>query len=231
MTGPVAPVVDAPSAPQETLALLNESAPSGTATGQQSPVASTPSEKPKRKGGFPKGAKRGPGGKKIAGDAPSETTHKVYDGTIAENQGAPPPGAQRVGGPALAMADPALVDACKPHVKNLVKAITGLLARLTGNASMRATDEEAELLAETGAPLMVLHMPDVAQASPEAAFGAAVLNYAVPRLGAFSGTPDVASTGASSPPPPPPPPSPAPAPSETAVVVSPLMPTGAWSQP
>jgi hypothetical protein len=123
------------------------------------------------------------------------------------------------------MADPALVDACKPHVKNLVKAITGLLARLTGNASMRATDEEAELLAETGAPLMVLHMPDVAQASPEAAFGAAVLNYAVPRLGAFSGTPDVASTGASSPPPPPPPPSPAPAPSETAVVVSPLMPT------
>lgn len=189
----IEPVTAAPS-PDEALALLNSSAPVESLPVQSTP---TPEEKPKRKGGFPKGAKRGAGGKKIPAEgevsvAPS--TRKVYDGVAA--------GATTAHEKAVAKSidsatevrtrlqrgnDPALIEASKPGIKNFIIAMTSLLARITGRPGMKATDDEAELLATTGAPLLAMYAPDIAESSPEMAFGGAVLNYALPRFDVITG--------------------------------------------
>lgn len=191
MSDSLAPVTGAPS-PEEALKILDNSAATpasaveGPVNHSAAPAGSRPPRAAKKKGGWPKGKPRG---KKAttassSGSSSGAESH-VYDGTAAANLGGPPPGAQQVGPGAARIVDPALVEQCKPAIRSFVKAATGLIARMTGKPSMRATADECDLFAETGAPLLVARMPAVAEASPEMAFAAAVLSYALPRFTEF----------------------------------------------
>lgn len=182
------PVVEAPSH-DEAARLVNaqQPAPVETPAGPASSAATASADKPRRKGGFPKGAKRGPDGKKVAGDGPVASAPKpapagkVYTPEMA--RGAAPLSGEVKDGPLPAgvpsAPDPALVAYLRPYLSMGIKGITMLLAFVTRRPAAVATDDEREMMAEAWSLKLAADLPQFAAQASTTAVGAATLPYLV----------------------------------------------------
>lgn len=179
-TASLDPVIEQTSH-EEAAKLLASNAPAAPGT----TTADAPAEPLKKKGGFPKGAKRGPGGKKItdAGGVVSPTStakpKQVY--TVDPAASAPLTGEVRTGAPRMAgvpgAPDPAIVAYLVPKLDMVLKGVTLLLARFTGKPDAVAHDDERALMADAFSQELAARVPELAAQAGPVAMGAASLPY------------------------------------------------------